>query len=85
MSAGRLLERTEDERRRRAFIVVSLVVNLGLLGTFKYFNFFAASVGRFAAHTRVRRHPAHAAANPAGWHQLLYVPVDQLHGRRLSP
>lgn len=41
---GRLLERTENERRRRGFIVLSLVVNLGLLGTFKYFNFFAASL-----------------------------------------
>ena len=41
---GRLMERTEDERRRRSLIGLSLIVNLGLLGTFKYFNFFAASL-----------------------------------------
>jgi len=34
---------TEDPRRRRALLIVSLVLNLGLLGFFKYFNFFADS------------------------------------------
>jgi alginate O-acetyltransferase complex protein AlgI len=31
-------------RRRRAFLVTSLVANLGLLGFFKYFNFFTDNV-----------------------------------------
>jgi alginate O-acetyltransferase complex protein AlgI len=31
------------EQRRKAFLGLSLVVNLGLLGFFKYFNFFAES------------------------------------------
>jgi D-alanyl-lipoteichoic acid acyltransferase DltB (MBOAT superfamily) len=41
---GRYLGRTEDPRRRRLALILSLVFNLGMLGFFKYFNFFAASL-----------------------------------------
>lgn len=37
------LHATEHEARRRALLMVSLVANLGLLGVFKYFNFFIDS------------------------------------------
>lgn len=37
------LSRTDDPKGRKALIGLSLVVNLGLLGFFKYFNFFAES------------------------------------------
>jgi len=40
---GRAMDASEDERRRRALLVVSLTTNLGLLAVFKYFNFFADS------------------------------------------
>ena len=40
---GRLLDATEDERRRKRIFFVSLAVNLGILGFFKYFNFFVDS------------------------------------------
>jgi len=40
---GRALERTERHRGRRALLVVSLVLNLGLLGVFKYYGFFVES------------------------------------------
>ncbi len=43
---GRLLHATEDERRRRRLFGVSLLVNLGILGFFKYFNFFVDSAVR---------------------------------------
>jgi alginate O-acetyltransferase complex protein AlgI len=33
-----------DEKGRRAWLALSLTTNLGLLGTFKYFNFFSNSV-----------------------------------------
>ncbi|MEO1086815.1 MAG: MBOAT family protein, partial [Acidobacteriota bacterium] len=36
---GRWLERTDDERRRKLAVTVSVLTNLGLLGFFKYFNF----------------------------------------------
>jgi D-alanyl-lipoteichoic acid acyltransferase DltB (MBOAT superfamily) len=33
-----------DQQSRRAWLALSLTTNLGLLGTFKYFNFFSGSV-----------------------------------------
>ena len=43
-SVGRYLGRTNDPRRRRVALVASLVFNLGMIGVFKYFNFFVASL-----------------------------------------
>src|SRR6266481_6260852 len=40
---GILLEAASD-RRKKFLLVVSLVVNLGILGFFKYYNFFAGSL-----------------------------------------
>ncbi len=37
------LEKTADPRRRRALILLSIGVNLGVLGFFKYYNFFVSS------------------------------------------
>ncbi len=42
-SVGRAMGGTEDERRRRRLLIISMAVNLGMLGVFKYFNFFADS------------------------------------------
>jgi alginate O-acetyltransferase complex protein AlgI len=36
--------REENDQRRRYLMLVSLVMNLGMLGFFKYFNFFADSL-----------------------------------------
>jgi len=41
---GRWLGRETDDRKRRWILAISLTVNLGLLGFFKYFNFFAESL-----------------------------------------
>jgi alginate O-acetyltransferase complex protein AlgI len=40
---ARVMGATEDPRKRRGILLVSLVLNLGLLGFFKYFNFFIDS------------------------------------------
>ena len=48
-SMARYIARTEAPRRRRLAVVVSLVFNLGMLGFFKYFNFFAGSLARVFA------------------------------------
>lgn len=40
---GRVLEETVDEGRRRLYFGLSLGVNLGILGFFKYFDFFIGS------------------------------------------
>lgn len=43
---GRALKRTDKSnlKRRRALLIASLVTNLGLLGFFKYYNFFVESL-----------------------------------------
>jgi len=41
---GRYLGRERDRRRRRLALVLSLVFNLGMLGFFKYFEFFEQSL-----------------------------------------
>ncbi len=48
-SVGRGLELTDDRTRRRGLLVVSLVGNLGILGFFKYYNFFAVSAAEFTS------------------------------------
>ncbi len=42
------IDRTEEPRTRKALLVVSLVLNLGLLGFFKYYNFFIESFRELA-------------------------------------
>jgi alginate O-acetyltransferase complex protein AlgI len=46
-SAGILIENAEGQRRK-LFLVVSLIANIGVLGFFKYFNFFDANLSRAA-------------------------------------
>jgi len=41
---GRLLGRSDDPARRKGLLLISLTVNLGMLGFFKYFNFFIDSL-----------------------------------------
>jgi D-alanyl-lipoteichoic acid acyltransferase DltB (MBOAT superfamily) len=43
-SMARYIARTSQPGRRRTALIVSLVYNLGVLGFFKYFNFFEASL-----------------------------------------
>ncbi|HEO71041.1 MAG TPA: hypothetical protein ENN80_07240, partial [Candidatus Hydrogenedentes bacterium] len=43
-TAGCMIGRTDNQRVRRLFLVLSLCVNLGLLGYFKYANFFVENV-----------------------------------------
>ena len=43
-TCARAIARTEDAARRRAWLLLSLAFNLGMLGFFKYFNFFAGSL-----------------------------------------
>ncbi|HVN26452.1 MAG TPA: MBOAT family O-acyltransferase [Candidatus Paceibacterota bacterium] len=47
-AAGIMIERTAG-RRRKVFLIVSLVANIGTLFFFKYFNFFNANVAHLAA------------------------------------
>lgn len=49
-SLAQAIQRTADERHRRRWLLLGLTVSLGVLGYFKYFNFFAESA-RAAART----------------------------------
>ena len=44
---GRAIYHTKKQRVRRVYLVISLMFNLGLLGFFKYFNFFVDSFADF--------------------------------------
>ena len=46
-TVGRRLAGTEDESARKRWLCVSIVANLGFLGFFKYYNFFAESAAEF--------------------------------------
>lgn len=43
---GIKLADTDDTRNRKHLLVISILVNLGILGSFKYFNFFAENFSR---------------------------------------
>lgn len=47
-AVGLALEHESRERRRKAWLLLSLTTNLGILGFFKYFNFFTDSFVAFA-------------------------------------
>jgi D-alanyl-lipoteichoic acid acyltransferase DltB (MBOAT superfamily) len=58
-TVGRLLERVpENERRRKQIFFCSLAVNLGILGFFKYFNFFVGDGERVLRQLGVPLSPA---------------------------
>ena len=41
--AGLWISKTEEQSRRKTFLIISLVINLGILAFFKYYNFFITS------------------------------------------
>ena len=47
-SIGLALKKQEKKRLRKVLLYLSVAVNLGLLATFKYFNFFVESLIEFA-------------------------------------
>lgn len=66
---GRSIAASDSPARRRAFLLVSLAVNFGLLGFFKYFNFFADSFADLLALFG-------AEAPPRGLHIILPVGIS---------
>lgn len=47
--AARWIEASDDPRTRRRLLIVSMTSNLGVLGLFKYFNFFAQNLQELLA------------------------------------
>ena len=46
---GRKIHQAADPKRKKSWLVLSLCVNLGILGFFKYFNFFAENLHALGA------------------------------------
>lgn len=43
-ASGIQIDRSTDPAKRKAWLVASIVINLGLLGVFKYYNFFVENI-----------------------------------------
>ncbi len=68
-ATGRLIEGSKSLSGRRAWLVVSLVTNLGVLGIFKYFNFFRESFEHLLSALGVTSHWR-------GWQVVLPVGIS---------
>jgi alginate O-acetyltransferase complex protein AlgI len=65
-TAGRLIEATADGPRRRAWLWLSILTNLGLLGVFKYAHFFVDNSLALARH---------CGCNVPDWTVTLVLPL----------
>ena len=86
---GKALGRTEGTRSRKALLTVSLVANLGILGFFKYFNFFVDSAGEALTAVGLEPHlPVLHVILPVGisfyTFQTLSYTID-IYRRQLEP
>jgi alginate O-acetyltransferase complex protein AlgI len=86
---GLSLSQATDEKRRKLLLLSSIAVNLGALGCFKYFNFFAESLANALALLRLPIEPIHLKLLlPVGISfytlQKLTYTID-IYKRRLEP
>src|SRR5689334_11645564 len=65
-ACGLWVAREEDPRRRKAVVALSMALNLGLLGFFKYYNFFAESLYALLARSGLSVSP---------WHLQVALPI----------
>jgi alginate O-acetyltransferase complex protein AlgI len=61
-TAARWIARTHSPHSRKVALVISLAANLGLLGFFKYYNFFAANISYIASRAHLFHRPSDAFA-----------------------
>ncbi|MEW6536645.1 MAG: MBOAT family O-acyltransferase [Candidatus Auribacterota bacterium] len=65
--AGVMMGKNEDKAKRRKYLILSLISNLGLLFAFKYFNFFNDSARAVFNHFNIAYHiPAFKFLLPVG-------------------
>ena len=86
---GQRIHRTEDPRQRKGWLALSLAGNLGLLFTFKYYNFFALELSEGLESWGIEGAlPLLEAALPVGisfyTFQTLSYTID-IYRRRLEP
>jgi alginate O-acetyltransferase complex protein AlgI len=56
-TAGILMEKSSSIRRRKAFLTMSLVANIGVLAIFKYYNFFIDNVNQLLSLAHIPASP----------------------------
>jgi alginate O-acetyltransferase complex protein AlgI len=86
---GWRLRKTEDERKRKLLLAVSIFFGFGVLGFFKYFNFFVGSFNAMVSSLGLRLDFRHMnVILPVGislyTFQSLTYTVD-IYGRKLVP
>lgn len=79
---GRRLTSATRTGTRKALLITGLTVNLLLLGTFKYFDFFSSGATSLLSHLGFKV-DHHAEAIAAGRHQFLPLQDPQLSHRHL--
>lgn len=52
------MQNTENKKSKKAWFWLSVIVNLGLLGVFKYYNFFAESFAEAVSVFGMKVHPS---------------------------
>ena len=82
---GLAVDRIDEPRKRKLFVALSMALNLGMLGYFKYYNFFAESLQAMLARAGLYGAAGAPERGPADRDLVLHVPVDELCHRRLSP
>jgi alginate O-acetyltransferase complex protein AlgI len=65
-ACGLAVDRIDDPRRRKLFVALSMMLNLGMLGYFKYYNFFAESLQAALARSGL---------DVALWHLNVVLPI----------
>ena len=84
--AARRMERHTEKKRRKKYLLLSLFTNLGLLGTFKYFNFFSDNINTAFEHFNISTQlPVLHLLLPVGisfyTFQTLSYSIDVYHGK----
>lgn len=84
--SGLQIHRTRSRKGKRFWLTLSIAINLGFLGIFKYYNFFAESFAQFVGHFGLDAHPVFlSVVLPVGisfytFHGLSYV-IDIYYDR----
>ena len=83
--AAQWMVRAKRERTRKAWMLTSVAVNLGMLGYFKYGEFLLQNFVEIAGSLGDHLPSARLGHRSARRHLFLYICDPVLHARRLSP
>ena len=83
-ACGLWVDRVQDTHRRRSIVALSMALNLGMLGFFKYYNFFAENLQVLLAQLGLAVPLDAVASDSSDRHLVLHISIDELRDRRLS-